>query len=351
MQKLQLLFCTTLMLLGTTTFSNAQQKKQERRAIPGMGNLLFPTEIKPCDNSTSIVLDGISADTPLLKKVPENLNLTPDVVFHNTKSSDGDAMSLKMDIIRPGDDKTYPGVIFITGGGFMFAPKGSGLHNRCKIADAGYVVASIEYHVASNGLYSDAVKDVKAAIRYMRANAAKYGMDAAQIAVWGESAGGYLSGMTGASNGEKTFEDGEYPEQSSDVQAAIVVYGLSDLTKIGADYDKEAEEAHFTSDAPEAMYVHGKNSGLTILEKPGVVAKANPVNYVDKNDPPFLLIHGTVDGLVSPSQSVLLHTALRKAGAQSTRYAITGANHGGGHFSDPKVVQIMIDFLNANLKE
>lgn len=351
MQKLQLLFYTSLLFLTTVALSNAQQEKQEHRPIPGMGNLLFPTEIKSCDNSTSTVLDGISADTPLLKNVPENLNFTPDVVFHNTKSSDGDEMFLKMDIIRPGDDKTYPGVIFMTGGGFMFAPKGSSLHNRCKIAEAGYVVASIEYHVVSNGLYSDAVKDVKAAIRYMRAHAEEYGMDASQVAVWGESAGGYLSGMTGTSNGVKTFEDGEYPEQSSDVQAAIVVYGLSDLTKIGADYNKEAEEAHFTTDAPEAMYVHGKNSGLTILEKPEIVDKANPVNYVDKNDPPFLLIHGTVDGLVSPSQSVLLHTALRKAGAPSTRYAITGANHGGGHFSDPKVVQIMINFLNENLKK
>lgn len=93
--------------------------------------------------------------------------------------------------------------------------------------------------------------------------------------------------MTGTSNGIKDFEEGNNLEQSSNVQAAIVVYGLADLTKIGADYDKAAEEAHFSAVAPEAMYVHSKNSGLTILDKPEVVLKSNSVNYVDKNDPPF----------------------------------------------------------------
>lgn len=350
MKRLSFFLLTLIALTGSVNVLFAQQEKQERKAIPGMGGLLMPQEIKPCDNSTSIVLEDISGTPKMHREVPENLTLTENVIFHETKSSDGDPMSMKMDIVRPADKQNYPCVIFLTGGGFMFAPKNSSLYNRCEIAKAGYVVASIEYHVATNGLYSDAVKDTKAAIRFMRANAEKYGIIPDEVAVWGESAGGYLTGMTGTTNGEEVFEEGENPEQSSDVQAAIVVYGLSDLTKIGADYDKEAEEAHFTKEAPEAMFVHGKNSGLTILDKPEVVAKSNPVNYVDKNDPPFLLIHGTVDALVSPSQSVLLHNALRKAGVESTRYAIVGANHGGGHFSDPKVIEIMVDFLDKTLK-
>jgi len=350
MRRLSFFLLTVIALTGSVNVLFAQQEKQERKAIPGMGGLLMPQEIKPCDNSTSIVLEDISGAPKMVREVPENLALTENVIFHETKSSDGDPMSMKMDIVRPADDKDYPCVIFLTGGGFMFAPKNSSLYNRCEIAKAGYVVASIEYHVASNGLYSDAVKDTKAAIRFMRANAQKYGVETDKVAVWGESAGGYLTGMTGTTNDEKDFEVGENLDQSSDVQAAIVVFGLSDLTKIGADYDKAAEEAHYTKEAPEAMFVHGKNSGLTILDKPEVVAKSNPVNYVDKNDPPFLLIHGTVDALVSPSQSVLLHNALREAGVESTRYAIVGANHGGGHFSDPKVIQIMVDFLDKALK-
>lgn len=330
--------------------SFSQNQDGERKGIPGMGGLLMPTEIRPCDNSTSIVLENISTENHFIREVSEDLVLTADLVYHESSNSEEQPLNLKMDVVRPRDDKKYPAVVFLTGGGFMWAPKNSNLYNRCEIAKAGYVVGSIEYHVVSNGLYSDAVKDVKAAIRYLRANAEKYGIDPKNIAVWGESAGGYLTAMTGTTNGVKEFETGENLDQSSNVQAAIDCYGLSDLTKIGADYDKAAEEAHFNAAAPEAGYVHGKNSGLTILDQPEVVAKSNPVNYVDKNDPPFLFIHGSVDQLVSPSQTLLVHNALRKAGAQSTRYVISGANHGGPQFSDPKVISIMIEFLDKELK-
>lgn len=343
-------FLTTFILVLLTISAFSQTENKERQKIPGMGNLLLPLEIKPCDNSTSIVLDGLSTENRQIREVPANLVLSADIVFHNSTNSEGQPMSLKMDVIRPKEEKKYPAVIFITGGGFMWAPKNSSLYNRCEIAKAGFVVASIEYHVVSNGLYSDAVSDVKAAVRFLRTNAEKYGINPENIAVWGESAGGYLTAMTGTTNGVEKFETGENLNQSSDVQAAIDCYGLSDLTKIGADYDKEAKEAHFTTDAPEAGYVHGKNSGLTILDQPEVVAKANPVNYVDKNDPPFLFIHGSADQLVSPSQTLLVHNALRKAGVESTRYVINGANHGGPQFSDPKIIQIMVDFLNKNLK-
>ncbi len=337
-------------LLTNGLASIAQSEKTERQKIPGMGNLLIPTVIKATDNSTSIVLDGIPAENRQIQVVPENLELTTDIVFHNSTNTEGQPLLLKMDVVRPKDEKKYPAVIYITGGGFMWAPKNSNLYNRCEIAKAGFVVGSIEYHVVSNGLYSDAVADVKAAIRFLRANADKFGIDPEKMAVWGESAGGYLTAMTGTSNGIQKFETGENLDQSSAVQAAIDVYGLSDLTKIGADYDKEAEEAHFTTDAPEAGYVHGKNGGLTILDKPEVVAQSNPVNYVDKNDPAFLFIHGSADQLVSPSQTLLVHNALRKAGVTSKRFVITGANHGGPHFSDPQVIGVMVDFLNNTLK-
>lgn len=330
----------------------AQQPGGAPPRTGGMPDLVMPKEIKPVDNSTSTVLDNLSTENKQINELTKEggLELVKDVVYHQSKDLDGNPLSMKMDIITYTDGQKRPCVVFITGGGFMFAPKTGSFYNRAQIALAGYVVASIEYHVISNGIYSDAVKDVKAAVRYMRANADKYGIDASHIAVWGESAGGYLTAMTGTTNGIKEFEVGENLDQSSNVQAAIDVYGLSDLTRIGADYDEAAEKAHFTVESPDGKYIHGKNSGLTSLDKPEVVAKANPINYVDKNDPPFLLIHGIKDALVSPSQTLLLHTALRKAGVPSTRYALTGANHGGPQFSDPKVLQIMVDFLNKNLK-
>ena len=350
-------FISFIMVIGLfmSVISNSEAQQLEGTPPGGgmsMGGLVTPKVIKPTDNSTSTVLDNLTSGNYQLSELPaeSGLEFKEDIVYHQSTDLDGKPMSLKMDLITYNDGKERPCVIYITGGGFMMAPKEGGLYNRHEIAKAGYVVGSIEYHVIRNGIYSDAVKDVKAAIRYLRANADKYGIDASQIAVWGESAGGYLTAMVGTTNGVKDFEEGENSDQSSEVQAAIDVFGLSDLTKIGADYDEAAEQAHFTVSSPDGQYIHGKNSGLTSLDKPEVVAKSNPINYVDKNDPPFLLFHGTDDSLVSPSQTLLLHTALQKANVPSTRYVITGVGHGGGQFSSPEVLGIMIEFLNKSLK-
>jgi acetyl esterase/lipase len=322
---------------------------------PGQGpsnGLLTPKFIRPTDNSTSILLKDISKERRSLRELPADgeMRLIKDVTYHASKSIDGDPMSLMMDLITYKDDKVRPCVVFIPGGGFSWASKDRFLFERYEVAKAGYVIASVQYHVISNGIYSDAVKDIKAAVRFLRANAKKYGIDSGKIAVWGESAGGYLTAMAGTTNGVKEFEEGENPEQSSKVQAAVDVYGLSDLTKIGDDYDEETAKSHFTVISPDGQYIHGKNSGLTSLDKPEVVTKANPITYIDKNDPPFLLFHGTQDPSVSPSQTLLLHNALRAAGVSSTRYVIEGAGHASPEFSDPQVIKIIVDFLNKNLK-
>lgn len=317
-----------------------------------MGGLVVPKEIHPSDNSTSIILDKLTPVNVRMNALPEgsSLVLTKDIVFRHAKDLEGKPLDMKMDLITYPGDTPRPCVIYITGGGFMFAPKEGELYKRVQIANAGYVVASVQYHVIDNGIYSDAVKDIKAAVRFLRANAAKYGIDPKHIAIWGESAGGYLTAMTGTTNGVRDFEEGENLDQSSEVQACIDVFGLSDLTKIGADYDEAAANSHFTVSSPDGKYIHGKNSGLTSLDKPEVVAKSNPVTYVDPTDPPFLLIHGMADNLVSPSQTLLVHNALQKAGVPSTRYVITGAGHGGPQFAAPEVLQIMIGFLNDHLK-
>ena len=318
----------------------------------GSNGLLRPKFIKPTDNSTSTLLKDFSTERHFFRELPADseMDLVKDVVFHKSESIDGDPMELKMDIITYKDDNTRPCVVYVVGGGFSHAMKERNLYDRYEVAKGGYVVASVQYHVISTGIYSDAVKDIKAAIRYLRANAKEYGINSDRIAVWGESAGGYLSAMIGTTNGVEKFEVGENLDQSSDVKAAIDSYGLSDLTKIGDDYDEEAAKAHFTVISPDGQFIHGKNSGLTSLDKPEVVAQANPINYVDENDPPFLLFHGTQDMIVSPSQTLLLHNALREKGVSSTRYVLEGVGHASPEFSDPKVIDIIVGFLDENLK-
>nr|WP_321450830.1 alpha/beta hydrolase [uncultured Carboxylicivirga sp.] len=318
----------------------------------GPDGLRMPKFIKPTDNSTSTVLTNLSKERHWFRELPADseMDLVKDVVFHQSESIDGDPMSLKMDVITYKDDKVRPCVVYVIGGGFSHAMKERNLYDRYEVAKGGYVVASVQYHVISTGIYSDAVKDIKAAIRYLRANAKEYGIDPEKMAVWGESAGGYLSAMVGTTNGVEKFEEGENLDQSSDVKAVIDTYGLSDLTKVGDDYDEEAAKAHHTVKSPDGQFVHGKNSGLTSLDKPEVVAQANPITYVDENDPPFLLFHGMQDKAVSPSQTLLLHNALREKGVSSTRYVLEGAGHATAEFSDPQVINIIISFLDKHLK-
>jgi len=346
MKKITFLSFVLSLILGIGVFA------QQGRPGGGQGNgLLTPKFVSPSDNSTSIMLKDLSKERHFFRELPADseMELKKDIVYHESRSIDGNPMSLLMDVITYKDDKVRPCVVYVIGGGFSFAAKERNLYDRYEVAKAGYVVASVQYHVISNGIYSDAVKDVKAAVRFLRANAMEYGINPDEIAVWGESAGGYLVAMVGTTNGVKEFEEGENLDQSSDVQAVVDAYGLSDLTKIGADYDEAAANAHFTVNSPDGQFIHGKNSGLTSLDKPEVVAKANPINYVDKNDPPFLLFHGTNDLSVSPSQTLLLHDALRKVGVSSTRYVLEGAGHATAEFSDPRVISIIIDFLNTNL--
>ena len=280
MKKLIILVLILLMVIDISVFAQI--------GMPGGGNgLLTPKFVNPTDNSTSILLKDIPRVRHFLTEIPADseMELIKDVVYHESESIDGDPMSLKMDILTYKDDRKYPCVVYVIGGGFSSATKERNLYDRFEVAKNGYVVASVQYHVISNGIYSDAVKDIKASIRFLRANADKYGIDTDNIAIWGESAGGYLVAMVGTTNGVKEFEVGENLDQSSEVKAVIDVYGLSDLTKIGDDYDEEAAKSHFTVASPDGQYIHGKNSGLTSLDKPEVVAKANPINYVDKNDP------------------------------------------------------------------
>lgn len=302
-----------------------------------------------------LITSAKSMDSPVLdvKMTVPPVRLDTDFTYSQTYNMMGRPVQLSMDIIQPYATKPLPAVLFITGGGFMDAPKTKFIGQRVDMARAGYVVASIDYRVVPMVTFPGPLEDVKTAVRYLRTNAAKFGIDPTKIAVMGESAGGYYAAMVATTNGVKEFDKGEYLDQSSDVQAAVDLYGLSDLTKVGDDFSAEIKESHKSPAVPEAMLVNGIpfQAGGSILSDLEKAKKANPITYISKKTPPFLLMNGDADNVVSPSQTKILHEALVSHGVDSTRYVVKGADHAGLLWYQPEIMDIVIKFLDKNLKE
>lgn len=301
--------------------------------------LPFPAAktVAPSDLSTSIVqkVDG----DPQIQCGRAELTTHSDVVY----SSPG-AAPLTLDVITPATPDLKPLIVYVPGGGFVQADKSGALNLRTYVAEAGYVLASIHYRTVSDGArYVDGLADVKSAIRFLRAHAAEYGIDPTEVALWGESAGGYLAAMTALTTGRSELDVGANLDQSSAVSAVVDKFGPSDMSRLGADFDAETASALASPQFVSHQYFADAPAGA-----------ANPMTYVSPGDVPFLFLHGNDDRLVSPSQTLLLHNALRAAGVNSTRYVIDGAGHGdlGGQpqlWSTTTVMDDLVGFLKANL--
>lgn len=283
------------------------------------------------------------------------IKLISDVVFEQVPTRGYENRAMKMDLLVPQGKEPMPAIVFVTGGGFINANKDSYIQERLRLAEEGYVTASIEYRVAPTATFPEPLQDVKAAVRYLRAHAEQFRIDPDRIGIFGGSAGGYLAAMAGTTSGTRRFDTGDHLDQSSAVQAVVDLYGVSDLTSIGADYAPEVQALHRTSGATEALWLKGSpvfnGRAGGVQDYPEEAEAANPLHYISETTPPFLLMHGDRDTVVSPSQTEILHQALRAKGVDSTRYVVQGAAHGGVYWVQPEILEIIVDFFNAHLKD
>jgi acetyl esterase/lipase len=291
------------------------------------------SSVAPIDASTSIVIKPDVLDQIRCGKV--KLDEFEDVRFATRTLPGGKSLDLVMDVQAPQPAKPRPLVVYLTGGGFIRAPIQGAFDLRTYVAEAGFVVASVQYRTILDGAtYRDGVADVKSAIRHLRANAGIYRIDPRRVAVWGESAGGYLAAMAGVTNGMREFDVGSDLDQSSEVQAVVVKFGATDVSKIGADFDPATQQKLNSGD--NLVKYFGARPGTRELDEKSAATAANPISYVNGSAPPFLFMHGSQDRLVSPSQTLMLHNALRAARADSARYVLDGANHGDLSFLGDK---------------
>jgi acetyl esterase/lipase len=246
----------------------------------------------------------------------------------------------KLDLYLPEGKGPWPLLVYIHGGAFRAGDKADGppLEHLAE----GYAVASINYRLSQHALFPAQIEDCKTAIRWLRANAARYGIDSERIAVGGASAGGHLAAMVGTTGHVRELDVGENLDVSSRVRAVIDFFGPTDFLQMDAHRPPNGM-IHDTPDSPESELVGGP-----IQENPQKVARANPITYVTPDAPPFLIVHGDQDPLVPHHQSELLTAALEKAGVPVTFYTVMGGGHGG--FDDPRVPELTKAFLAKYLR-
>jgi acetyl esterase/lipase len=249
---------------------------------------------------------------------------------------------LRMDILTPQVSGPHPLVLYLPGGGFVSARRGMAAKQRRYVADAGFVVASIDYRTTAVGAtYRDGLMDVATALRFLRAHAAEYGIYPTRVAVWGESAGGYLAAMAAT-------------EPDNKINAAVDVFGASNLAEVAAGFDARTIAAYTGPKAPVPAYVLGP--GRSLVDHPEEIRQADPASRVNAQTPPFLLLHGDDDRVVAPNQTARLHQALREAGVDSTRYVLKGGGHGElsnnpQMWNSTQLMDRVVDFLGTNLTQ
>ena len=248
-------------------------------------------------------------------------------IIENVPYADTDNPRQQIDLFLPRqqlDDKPLPIVAFIHGGGWKNGSRRSGLSFIGPIVQTGkYIGASIGYRLTGEAIWPAQIHDCKAAIRWLRANAGKYGADSKKIIVAGTSAGGHLVAMLGTSGGVSSLEGdlGNWSNKSSRVDGVINFFGPSNLTAMGG--------WHNNPDSPESLLLGGP-----VQENKDIAKAASPITYVTKDDPPFLTIHGTNDALVPFEQSVELTDSLQKAEVLARLIPIQDGGHGRPHVSE-----------------
>ena len=246
----------------------------------------------------------------------------------------------------------FPVVIMVHGGGFMFGDKadGAGLTGVDQLLEAGYAVASINYRLSDEATYPAQIFDSKAAVRFLRANAAEYNLNPERFGAWGASAGGNLVALLGTTCGVAELEGAELgnADQSSCVQAVVDWFGPIDFLAMDEQFaGTSCPATHDAADSPESKLV-----GAPIQTVPELVATTNPMNYITADDAPFLIQNGTADCNIPPVQNQNLAEALSAViGADNVTYSsLEGAGHGGSEFETAENLQMVIDFLNKYLQ-
>ena len=286
-----------------------------------------PSAIPPTSTAAT---DGTATSTtePAWSPLPDVGNLA--------YASQSEAQRLDL-YLPPDAERPLPLLVFIHGGAWMGGDKRNEYAAGVVplFVGEGYAVASINYRLSAEAVFPAQLLDVKAAIRWLRANAAAYGIDPDRIAAAGESAGAHLAALLGTSAGEAAFDDPGLGNRgvSSAVSAVIDWYGPVDLLTADAQLAANPACAGALRAPDEPDPASSQLLGAPPAEVPELAATANPITYLvpGRVVPPFLIEHGDVDCVVPYQGSVALHDAIEAvAGPGRSQLVIVP---GSGHYT------------------
>ena len=296
----------------------------------------------------------------------KSLTLIDNIVYSHQKDLQGNSMDLKMSILlqngnsemrlAAGEDDPKenhdpkPALLWIPGGGWRGVDKNLMLGEMSQFADAGYVVASMYYRSSDEAHFPAQIIDVKTAIRFLRANASKYEIDPDRIGVLGRSAGGHLA--TFAAMNTDTFESEEWSGWSSKADACCNMFGPTDVVAL-----MNEEEKSFNNPGSRWHRIEDTHGGKLIGGDPSTIKEraksASPINYVNPDMCPMLILHGDNDPLVPLElSSDILYNRIKEAGMEEKAdyYILEGAGHGSREFFQDEIKQLMISFFDQYLK-
>lgn len=250
-----------------------------------------------------------------------------------------------LDIYLPKDVKpNTPVVIWVHGGAWMlndkYADMGYMTNTIKSIIEKGYILASIDYRHSTTAIFPAQIQDCNQALEFLHNNAAKYKMDKNKFVLFGFSAGGHLASLQALSNNNNVTEF--YPQKKKTnfkIKAVIDFYGPSDFLSMTAKGDPE------TNGDPISILL-----GSNPIKRPDVAKLASPISYVDKDDPPFIIVQGEKDESVPYQQSVLLQSYLNLAKVKNELVIVKGAPHFGVMFDTEEVRGKLMAFLESNFR-
>ena len=267
-------------------------------------------------------------------KVPESVIFETGIEYSNP-----DGQHLQLNLARPRSGKgPFPAMLCIHGGGFRAGSREGNNRLIIQLAERGYVAATVSYRLAPKYPFPAAIHDVKAAVRWLRANSARYGIDGSRIGVTGGSAGGHLAQFLGVTADVPRFEgNGGNASESSRVACVVNVYGPSDFTK---SYGKSVDAAEVLP-----LFLGGD---LNQAHRRHI--EASPLYWVTPDSAPTLCIHGTEDKYVAHDQAQWLVDKLKAADVEAELMTIDGAGHGFKPDEAKKADAALFAFFDKHLK-